>query len=91
MQVTAKFRCHTIRRSQFSRQNPQTGAYEPGEMQTIELSPVTGSPGESLENRSFWAATPSGKIELGCVNAAAAAQFDLGKEYYVSFEVADNA
>ncbi len=35
------------------------------------------------ENSKFWAATPSGKLEIGCANPAAAAQFEVGKEYYI--------
>lgn len=78
--VRAKFKVVGIRRSQWSSDK---------EVQTIEMQPVTGGTSEEHENRKFWEATPSGKIELGCVNLAAASRFELGKEYYVDFTPAD--
>lgn len=53
-----------------------------GELHTIELQPVTGG---SEENNSFFAATPSGVIKLGTLNADAAQAFSLGAEMYVGF------
>ena len=54
-------------------------------VQTIHLRPVSDG---SEENKSFYASTPSGRIELGTVNAAAAEEFKLGEEYYVEFTAA---
>lgn len=52
----------------------------------IAMQPVyTGS----AENEAFYAATPGGSISLGIVNEAAAAKFEVGKEYYVDFTAAD--
>jgi hypothetical protein len=52
----------------------------------IRLSPVTsGSP----ENEKFYRYTPCGSIELSTVNDDAAKQFELGKEYYVDFTLAE--
>lgn len=57
---------------------------------TIELAPVGGAVGgESDENKAFFAATPGGLISLSVVNAAAAAQFVEGAEYYIDFTRAD--
>ena len=57
-----------------------------GDLAIIDLSPVTsGSP----ENEAFYAATPSGKIELSTIVDAASSQFELGKFYYVDFSPAD--
>lgn len=53
-----------------------------GTVATIQLSPVTGG---SEENKAFFEASPSGSIDLGTVNEAAAEQFELGKEYYIDF------
>lgn len=53
---------------------------------TIKLSPVIGG---SAENDEFYKWTPSGSIELGTVNAAAAAQFAEGKEFFVDFTPAE--
>lgn len=33
----------------------------------------------------FWNASPSGSLELGCINLVAADRFELGKEYYLDF------
>ncbi len=54
---------------------------------TLEFNPVY-SQDPAHENRKFWDATPSGRIELGVVNQKAVDQFELGKEYYVQFSEA---
>ena len=80
----AKFRVQSIRReqgTQWIEGNPV-----PREVQTIELYPVTGG---SEENKQFYASTPSGKIELGVVNAEAAKLFELNKDHYVDFSPAE--
>lgn len=51
----------------------------------LKLSAVTGGAQESDENKRFWKATPSGAIELNCLNVAAAEQFVPGDEFYVDF------
>ena len=77
MAVRAKFKVQRIERSKWS----------PGqEVQTIVLLPVVNG---SEENKAFYAATPSGEIKLGTVNAKAAAEFDLDTEFYVTFEKAE--
>jgi hypothetical protein len=73
MGVIAKFKVDEIHRR----------SWGPGqEIQTIVATPVTSG---SEENQSFWKATPSGKLELGCINPAAAEQFTLGGEFYLEF------
>lgn len=75
MSVRAKFKVDTITRSKhWDKQK--------GEIQTIRLTPVTSG---SDENAEFYAATPSGSIDLSTVNQAAGEQFKLGAEYYVDF------
>jgi hypothetical protein len=50
----------------------------------IEMAPVCNDdPGHP--NRSFWEATPNGKIEMQINNPSALQQFEVGKEYYVDF------
>jgi hypothetical protein len=77
--VRAKFKVDRIERSLH---------WDPskGELQTIQMAPVTTG---SDENRQFFAATPVGVINLGTVNADAAAMFELGKSYYVDFTPAE--
>lgn len=53
---------------------------------TIRMSPVTGG---SSENESFWKYTPSGSIELQCLNDAATKQFEPGKEFFIDFTPAE--
>ena len=48
----------------------------------VLLSPVSN---DSDENKNFWAATPSGKLEMRIKNEVAAEQFEIGKEYYLVF------
>lgn len=67
----------------------------PVKMVTVKMSPVgptsrknptTGS-WEQVQNENslFWNASPSGSLELGCINLVAADRFELGKEYYLDF------
>ncbi len=49
---------------------------------TYEFSPVaTGSE----ENKAFYSATPSGKLEIGTILMEA---FEIGKSYYMDIQVA---
>ena len=73
MNVRAKFIVNTITRQKYGNDS---------EMQTIGLTPVMGG---SEENKTFWRYSPSGEIKLGTINAEAAAQFELGGEYYIDF------
>jgi len=57
------------------------GEQWPG-VKNIVLAPVIDG---SEENKAFYAATPGGFINLGVVNQAAAAQFEVGQEFYVDF------
>jgi len=51
-------------------------------LKNVSLTAVSsGSP----ENAAFFAASPSGSISLGILNADASAQFEPGAEYYVDF------
>ena len=75
MSVRAKFKVNSITRQQHWDASK-------GEIQTIKLAPVSSG---SDENKSFYASTPTGTIELGTVNADAAQQFVLGGEFYVDF------
>lgn len=53
---------------------------------TIALLPVYSG---SEENKSFFSYTPGGSITLAIVNEEAAKQFEVGKEYYVDFTLAE--
>ena len=52
----------------------------------VTLMPVVGG---SPENDQFFSATPGGKIRMDVVNAAALEQFEVGKQYYVDFTLAE--
>ena len=54
-----------------------------GAIRTAKLQAVSSG---SEENKAFFKWTPSGSIQLGTLNPAAAAQFVPGKEFYVDFE-----
>lgn len=55
---------------------------EDGSGFSVLLHPVIGG---SEENESFYRYTPAGQIQLSTINAEAAAQFEVGREYYVDF------
>lgn len=59
--------------------------YAPAKQVTIEMCPVYGNGDPNHENTKFWQASPSGKLEMNCVNEAASVQFELDKEYYLDF------
>lgn len=75
MTVRAKFYVNEItRRKHWDRAK--------GDVFTVKMTPVTDG---SEENKAFYAATPSGSIELGTVNQAAAESLSLDAEFYVDF------
>jgi hypothetical protein len=88
MKVRAKFRCDRISHSIGSKSvTDDKGAVKwvPTPLRSVTLNPVYANSDPAHENSKFWAATPSGTIELGTINEEAAAIFELGKEYYVDF------
>jgi hypothetical protein len=90
--VRAKFKVDEIRRIMGSIGEVGDGGkvtWKQGEVRTVILSPVYGHGNPEHENTKFWQATPSGKIELGCANLAAAEMFDIGQEYYIDFTKAE--
>lgn len=54
----------------------------------IKLSAVTNG---SEENEIFFKWSPSGSIQIGILNPETAAQFVVGREYYVDFKLADTS
>jgi hypothetical protein len=52
----------------------------------VKLSPVTSG---SEENKQFWQYTPSGSMELNINNPVALEKFEVGKEYYIDFTLAE--
>lgn len=52
----------------------------------IRLDAVTYG---STENEEFFKYTPAGTISLSTINAEAAKHFEIGKEYYVDFNLAE--
>lgn len=73
MTVRAKFKVEAV-------------THRSGDAYTVELWPVTSG---SEENAKFYKWTPSGKIELQTINASAADQFEVGREYYIDFTKAE--
>lgn len=78
MSVRAKFICNAIKKQKFSKQDVGSA--------TVILSPVTSG---SDENKEFWQYTPSGHLEMNIKNEAAEKYFELGEEYYLTFEKAE--
>jgi hypothetical protein len=55
---------------------------------SVTLSAVVGG---SPENDRFFAATPSGQIQMNVTRPETARLFEPGREYYVDFTPADEA
>jgi hypothetical protein len=56
------------------------------ETRTLHFSPVTSG---SDENKSFFASTPGGTIQLSMTTPEAWGQFELNKSYYLDFTPAE--
>jgi hypothetical protein len=84
----AKFVVQSITRSQ-AHIYGDDGKAVATELQTVQMNPVYGNQDPEHENTKFWKSSPSGSLSLGCINLAAAAIFELGKEYYVDFTPAE--
>lgn len=52
----------------------------------VEMEPVFSG---SKENEEFFKYTPCGRLEVGTINAEAAKQFEVGKEYYIDISPAN--
>lgn len=95
MSVRAKFKVQRIESTQHQRARkgpdgkPDYSDTETVEMRTVVLSPVYGNGDPNHENTKFWEASPSGEIKLGTINPAAWEKFDLGREFYVDFTLAE--
>jgi hypothetical protein len=74
MSVRAKFFCQNITRS-----HPEAPAA------TITMGAVC----RGAANAEWASATPSGSLQMTVRNDLATAQFEIGKEYYLTFEAAE--
>lgn len=95
MKVIAKFKVDefksTLQRKQIDPKGGwDTNNLETVEMRTIIMSPVYGNGDPNHENTKFWNASPAGRLELGTINQEAWCHFELGQEYYIIFEKAEN-
>lgn len=96
MSVRSKFKVTKIERQMgsrpvdagFSEGGTRNCTWEKCEIWTVVLVPVS-SQDPASENFKFWNASPSGQIQIGCANKEAVEQFDLDKEYYVDFTLAE--
>lgn len=77
-QVRAKFKCTEKTPTQNSETTGQSGC--------VVLRVVIDG---STENADFFHWTPFGEINMGTVNERAFAAFEVGKEYYVDFSLAE--
>ena len=90
MTVRAKFKVHSIEATIGSRYDTEQEKHVPAEVRTIKMQPVyQGASGE--ENTRFWAATPSGTLELAGIHLEAAEQFQVSGEYYLDFTPAGDS
>ncbi len=96
MTVRAKFFVTRLETTMGSRAVTGAGAimngrqqFEHCEMKTVVMAPVYANGDLEHENTKFWQASPQGEVRLGTVNAEAAAQFAIGKAYYIDFTPAE--
>jgi hypothetical protein len=84
--VRAKFKCAKIERTLTMRKGAD-GVYRDAEQWTVVMNAVYSNDPAS-ENAKFWDASPGGTFSMNCVNPAAVAEFELGKEYYFDISLA---
>jgi hypothetical protein len=84
MNVRAKFSCTSVTKQMGGKYNAD-GKYEQGVVYAYRFQAVTSG---SYENKSFYASTPSGTIELQAVRDDL---FEIGQEYYLDFSQAEKA
>lgn len=84
MNVRAKFSCTSVTKYMGGKYNAE-GKYEQGVLWNYKFQAVTSG---SDENKSFYASTPSGSIELQAVRDDL---FEIGQEYYLDFSQAVKA
>jgi len=63
--------------------------WTPEPVTSLEFAPVFSDDPRS-ENKRFWDATPSGKLEFQCVHREAVEHFEVGQEYYVDISLAQS-
>lgn len=91
MSVRAKFLCNSVAidKRPWAPVDPETGQRdwakrEDQEQRTFNFTPVGDDP-TGGENRKFWEASPSGSLQLGCVNEDVWPFFEVGETYYLDF------
>ena len=75
MSVTTKFKVDSFERTICGKET----------FETIKMSPVFKSDDPDTEYSKLWRWTPSGSLQLDCLNPAASQYFELGKEYFLEF------
>jgi hypothetical protein len=92
MAVRAKFRLNSVTIDVYDKNEQRDGKWvKVGnvERRTLNFTPVYGNGDPNHENTKFWDASPSGSLQLGCINPEAYSQFEIGKEYYLDFTPAE--
>ena len=78
LKVIAKFRCNSI----------EWYSPEPDGARRVKLSPAFPGKDATEEDKAFWRYTPSGSIDMYIDNPPASDLFEIGKNYYITFEAA---
>lgn len=83
--VKAKFKCMEVNQKfQFTGRDGKDVIHP-----EVTLRPVYAGAEASDEDKAFWEATPNGELHMIITNTAAAETFEIGKDYYLTFEPAD--
>jgi len=81
----AKVTCVSVTKRASNVWDPDGKVSKPGFVYEAEFYPVTG---DSSENKSFFASTPTGNLKLGTIRED---HFVPGKSYYVDFTPAEGS
>jgi hypothetical protein len=90
MTIRAKFRCNKITAEEQTIWNNSQGqgSYDRMLIHTVEMVPVSADSDPEHENSKFWDATPTGKLEIGCVPEETVRELKIGQEYYLDITLA---
>lgn len=87
MTTRCKFKCNEVKISDSVRSKQVEGRWENESylLYSVVMTPVYSDKPDS-ENKLFWDATPSGRLEFGMIKEGS---FQVGKEYYLDISPAE--
>lgn len=87
MAVRCKMHLHSRTSRLMSVYNRETQHSDMKETQSFEFSVVTSQ--DTPEDKAFFLATPTGRLEIGVVNPEVVKHLKIGKDYFITITEAE--